>query len=82
MIRARFGKSFTQLLDDPPRSRVSGHVEMQNLPASVLDDEEAVQHLKGQRRYGEEVKRSDHLPMIRQEGQPTLAWITVALDTL
>jgi hypothetical protein len=31
-------------LDDPFRSRVSSHVEAQNLPASVLDDEEAIQH--------------------------------------
>jgi hypothetical protein len=34
------------LLDDPLRSRVSGHVEVQNLPASVLDDDEAIQQLE------------------------------------
>jgi hypothetical protein len=30
------------------------------------------------------VKKSNsvHLPVIREEGQPTLAWITAALDTL
>jgi hypothetical protein len=37
-IRARFGKGLAQLLDDPLRSRVSGHVEMQNLPTPMLDD--------------------------------------------
>jgi hypothetical protein len=51
---------------------------MQNLSASVLDDEEAVQHLKRQCRHGEKVERSDHLPVIAEEGQPTLAWITAA----
>jgi hypothetical protein len=61
---------------------VSGHVEMQNLPPSVLDDEEAVQHVEGQRGHGEKVERGDHLLVIGEEGQPTLAWITAALDTL
>ena len=70
------------MLDDPLRSRVSGHVEVQNLPPSVLDDEEAVQHLEGQRRHGEEVEGSDHLAVILEKGQPTLAWITAAPDTL
>jgi hypothetical protein len=55
---------------------------MPNLPTPVLDDEEAVQHLEGQRGHGEEIERSDHLPVISEEGQPTLAWITAALDTL
>jgi hypothetical protein len=40
-LRASFGKGLTQLLDDPLGSRVSSHVEVQNLPTSVLDDEEA-----------------------------------------
>jgi hypothetical protein len=81
-IGASFGKGLTQLLDDPLRSRVSGHVEMQNLPPSVLDDEEAVQHLECQSRYGEKVERSDHLLVIGEEGQETFAWIAAALDTL
>ena len=50
--------------------KCSGHVEMQNLSASVLDDEEAVQHLKRQCRHGEKVERSDHLPvMLRKVSQ-------------
>ncbi len=46
---------------------------MQNLAAVVLDDEEAVEQLKGHRRHSEEVERHDHFAVIRQEGQPTLA---------
>jgi hypothetical protein len=56
-IRASLGKGLTQLVDNPLRSRVSGHVEVQNLPTSVLDDEEAIQHLEGQRRHGEKVEQ-------------------------
>ena len=37
------GKRFTQLLDDPLRSRMAGLVEMQDLPPSVFDNEEAVE---------------------------------------
>jgi hypothetical protein len=51
-------KGLTQLLDDPLGSRVSGHVEVQNLPTSVLDDEEAVHYLEGQRGHGERVARA------------------------
>jgi hypothetical protein len=70
------------LLDDPFRSRVSGHVEVQNLPASVLDDEQAIQHLEGHRGDGEEVERSDHLTVIPEEGQPSFAGITAAPNPL
>ena len=70
------------VLDDPFRSRVSGHVEVQNLPASVLDDKEAIQYLEGHRGDGEEVERSDHLPVIPEEGQPSFAGITAAPNTL
>jgi hypothetical protein len=58
-IRDCFGKRFTQLLDDPLR-RVPSNVEVQNLPTSVVDDEEAVQRFKGHRRHGEEVESDDH----------------------
>ena len=41
-VRHRLGESFPQLLHDPLRRRVLRDVEMQNLPASVLDDKEAI----------------------------------------
>ena len=35
-IRTRFGESLAQLLDDPLRSRVAGHVEVQDPAPSML----------------------------------------------
>jgi hypothetical protein len=81
-IRAIFGKGLTQLLDHPLSGRVSSHVEVQNLPPSVFDDEKAVQELKRHRRHGKEVECSDHLAMIGKEGQPTLARVVTVANTL
>ena len=81
-IRRRLGEHFAQLLYNPGCRRTSGNVEVQDPATSVLDDEEAVEEPESQRRHGEEVERSDHLPVIGEEGQPTLAWITAVLDTL
>ena len=76
-----FGKRFAQLLDDPLRRRVPSHVAVQDLPASMFDDEEAVEQLEGQRRYREEVESDDHLAVILEEGQPPFAWVATTLDT-
>ena len=35
-----FGEGFPQLLHDPFRGRMSGHVAMQNLPPTMLDNQE------------------------------------------
>ena len=69
-MRGSLGKRFAQLLDDPVRSRVPSHVEVQDLAASVRDDEKAVEQLEGHRRHGEEVERNDPLAVIGEEGQP------------
>ena len=74
MFRATVGR--------PTRQSDSGDVAMQDLPASVLDDEEAIQHLEGHHGDGEEVERSDHLPVIPEEGQPSFAGVTAAPNTL
>jgi hypothetical protein len=57
---------------------MSGHVEVQNLPATVLDNEEAIEELESRRRHGEEVERSDYLAVIRQECQPLLARVSTS----
>ena len=41
-VRTCFGKGLTQLLDYSLRGWMLGHVEVQNLPATVLDNEEAI----------------------------------------
>ena len=78
---ASFRKGFPQLLDDPLRGRVLGYVEVQDLPASVFDDKEAVQHPERHRRDSEKIQRRDHLAVIGQECQPTSARITAPPDT-
>jgi len=77
-VRPCFGEGFTQLLDYPLRIWMSGHVEVQNLPSTVLDNEKAIEELESRRRHGEEVERSDYLAVIRQECQPLLAWISTS----
>ncbi len=79
-VRASVGKGLPQLLNDPLGSRMACDVEVQDLPTSVFDDEEAVEELEGNRRHGEEVECNDHFAVILQEGQPVLAWITAALN--
>ena len=61
-IWTRFGESLAQLLHDPFRCRVAGHVEVQN-PAP-LDHKEAVQQLERHRWHREEIECDDHLTMI------------------
>jgi hypothetical protein len=55
-IRCCLGEHFAQLLDNPSRRRVSGNVEVQDPPTSVLDDKEAVEQPERLRRQGEEVE--------------------------
>jgi len=59
---------------------MSGHVEVQNLPSTVLDNEEAIEELESRRRHGEKVERSDYLAVICQECQPLLARIPTPSD--
>jgi len=69
-VWASVGEGLTQLLEDPLRSRMSRHVEVQDLAASMRDDEEAVEQLEGHRRHGEEVERNDHLAVVLEKGRP------------
>jgi hypothetical protein len=63
-IRTRFGKGLAQLLDDPFRCRVAGHVEVQNPATPMLDHEKAVKQLECSCWHDEEIESSDHLAMI------------------
>jgi len=72
ILRRRIaGECLPQLLHDPSTAWVSGHIAMKNTPPVMRNDEEAVQHTKGQRRHGKEVHRSNRFPMIAQEGHPS-----------
>ena len=77
-IRGCLGKRFAQLLDDPLRRRVSGHVEVQDLAASVFDREEAVERLEGHCRHREEVEGDDRLAVILEKRKPPLTRVATA----
>lgn len=79
-VRKRFRESLPQLLDDPLRSRVAGHVEVQNPAPSMLDHEETVQQPERHRRHREEIERGNRLPVILQKGEPPLSWIATAAE--
>jgi hypothetical protein len=68
------GKRFSQLLDGPQAGRVLGHVEMQDAPTVVADDEETVEHAEGDRWDGEEIHCGDRFPMVTQKCEPTPGW--------
>src|ERR1035438_7050541 len=71
------GKSFSQLLRDPGAGGMASDVEVQNAPAIMADDEEAVQNPKGESGDGEEIHGSDSFTMIAQKGQPALGGLRV-----
>ncbi len=70
-------KSFAQLLDDPTAGRMPRDVEVQDAFPVVAGDEEAVEHVEGKRRDGEEVHRRDDFTVIAEKGAPALRgfWI-------
>src|ERR1035438_5540098 len=51
---------------------MASDVEVQNAPAIMADDEEAVQNPKGESGDGKEIHGRDSFPMIAQKGQPAL----------
>ena len=57
---------------------MAGHVEVEDLAASMLHHEEAVEQLEGHRRHGEEVEGDDHLAVILEKGKPPLTWAATA----
>src|ERR1019366_4236171 len=56
---------------------MASDVEVQNAPAIMTDDEEAVQHPKSESGDGEEIHGRDSFPMIAQKGQPALRGLRV-----
>jgi hypothetical protein len=69
-IRTSFGKSFAELLDNPIRCWVVGHIEVQNPAPPMLNYEKPAEQLECYRRHCEEIEGGDHLAMILQERQP------------
>ena len=73
ILRGRIvGKCFAQLLRNPHAARMAGEAPTQDASPVMRNDEEAVQHTKSQRRYGEEIHCGNRFPMIAQKGRPSL----------
>src|ERR1039457_2603898 len=64
-----------QLLNDPGAGRMPRHIEVQNTPPVMSNDEEAIENAKGDRRYGEEIHRGNCFTMIAQKCHPSLSWL-------
>jgi len=67
-----------QLLRHPCTGRVSGHIEVQNAPPIMGDDEEAVQCAEGKRRRGEEIHRGYCFTMVVQKRRPSLCRLRIS----
>src|SRR5205807_2699921 len=71
-------EGLAQLLDDPTGGRMGRNVEMQDTPATVGDDKEAIEHTEGDGRNGKEVHRRDGFPVISKKGKPAFCWLRVS----
>ena len=61
------GKRFSQLLHNPGAGRMACDIEVQDVPAVMTDNEEAIEETESDRRYREEVHGCDCLAVIPQE---------------
>jgi len=55
-----------------------GDVEMQDPPAIVADDKEAVEDAEGDRGHGEEVHGRNRFPVIRKKRTPAPGWLGIS----
>jgi hypothetical protein len=74
-IRTSFWERFAQLLENPFRCWVAGHVAVQNPAPPMLNHEKTVERLEGHSWHREKIEGGDHLAVILQEGQPSLAGV-------
>jgi hypothetical protein len=81
-IRTNLGKGFTQLLHHPRCGRMTSDVEVQNPAPAMLDYEETIQQLEGQRGHGKEVEGNDRLAMVGEESEPAFVWIAASPQAL
>src|SRR5215468_418636 len=64
-----------QLLNNPKARGMPRDVAVQNTPAIVADDKEAVEHGEGDRGNREEIHRRNSLLVITKKGEPPLGWV-------
>jgi hypothetical protein len=73
------GKGFNDLLRCPHGRRVHGHVEVDDAPSAMGQDNEAKQQPEGSRRNDEEVAGRGAVEMVLEERFPTLGRRTCAM---
>jgi hypothetical protein len=66
------GESLPKLLDHPTSRWIRGHVAVKDSSARVIDRKPDVEQVEADRWHDEEVHPRDHVPVIPQEGDPTL----------
>jgi hypothetical protein len=64
------GKRFPQLLHNPGARRMARDVEVQDAPAVVANNEEAIEETEGDRRNGKEIHGRDGFAMIAEKCRP------------
>ena len=75
-------KRLPQLLDDLTACRMLRDAEMQDTPAIVAHDKEAVEDTKADRGHGEEVHGRNRFPVIPKKGAPALGWLGIPRNWL
>src|ERR1035438_2401076 len=70
-------KRFPQLLYNPGAGRMACEIKMQDAPAVMTDNEQAIEETKGDRRNGEEIHDRCGFAVIAQKSQPPASrfWI-------
>ena len=76
------GECLAQSLADPGGSWVGSDADVEDPPASMVDDEEDIENLKGDCRHSEKVHCGEVVTVITEERHPTLAglWFCGTLE--
>ena len=68
------------MLDNPLRSRVTGHVEVQDLASTMVNNKQAVQKLERDGWDREEIECDDRFAVVLEARQPILCRIPTPVD--
>jgi len=67
---------------DPTARRMLRDVKVQDAPAIMTDDKEAVEHAECNRWHSEEIHGRNRFPMVSKEGQPALGPVRISRSSL
>ncbi len=81
-VRGLKWKRLSQLLDDPTARRMLRDVKVQDAPAIMTDDKEAVEHAECNRWHSEEIHGRNRFSMVSKEDQPALGPVRISRRSL